>query len=298
MDILITGGTGFIGRHLCRALVEDQHHITVLSRKPEQVIQICGEHCSGVQSLDSLESDQHFQAIINLSGEAIAAGRWTDRRKNELRTSRIGITEQILSFIQRSTPKPSVLISGSAVGYYGDQGDTELDETSGTHDEFSHQLCSEWETEARRAEEFGVRVCILRIGLVIGDQGGFLKPMILPFRFGLGGPIANGKQWMSWIHRSDLIQIIKRLLSDTALSGAFNATTPHPVTNLEFSVTLAKILRRPAFIPVPGGVLKLLLGEMSGLLTGGQKVLPARLLEAKFRYQYDLLDEALHRPNH
>ncbi|MGH8550826.1 MAG: TIGR01777 family oxidoreductase [Methylococcales bacterium] len=301
MDIIITGGTGFIGRRLCRALVQEGHRLTVFSRKPEQVSTICGDQCAGIRSLKDLGNEQHFDAIINLSGESIAAERWTGRRKQILRDSRIGVSAEILEWIRRSPSNPPVLISGSAVGYYGNRGDTELVETSGALDDFGHRLCSDWESEARKAENYGVRVCIIRIGLVVGPKGGFLKPMLLPFKMGLGGPIAKGQQWMSWIHLKDLIEIIKRLINDPELSGVFNATSPRPVTNRDFTATLAKVLCRPAFIPVPGVLLKLLLGEMSTLLTGGQKVLPARLLEAGFHYQFtdlkDALRETLVHPN-
>ncbi|MCI0732742.1 MAG: TIGR01777 family oxidoreductase [Methylococcaceae bacterium] len=293
MNILITGGTGFIGRQCCRALGREGHRLTVLSRRPARVGAICGDHCTGIGSLENLENDSRFDAVINISGESIAGGRWTEARKKILRDSRIGVTAAVLEWIRQSPSKPSVLISGSAVGYYGNQGDAELTENNGAFDDFGHLLCSEWESEARKAEELGVRVCIIRTGLVVGPRGGFLKPMLLPFKMGLGGPIANGQQWMSWIHLTDLIGIIKRLLEDPELRGVFNATSPRPVTNREFTATLAKVLRRPAFIPVPGILLKLLLGEMSILLTGGQKVLPARLLAAGFQYQFANLDDAL-----
>ncbi len=293
MNILMTGGTGFIGQHLCRSLTRHNNQVTVLSRIPNRVPAICGPVCNGVGSIDDLGSDSEFDAIINLAGEPIIARRWTARRKEILRNSRAGTTRKIAGLIERSATRPSVLINASAVGYYGDQGDQELDESSPARDDFGHRLCVEWESEGQKAAAFGVRVCIIRIGLVIGEQGGFLKPMVTPFNLGLGGPISDGKQWMSWIHRDDLICIIERLLDDPSLSGVFNATTPSPATSRDFAKTLARLLGRPAIIPVPRLLLAMLLGERSMLLTGGQKALPVRLIENGFRFKYDQLEAAL-----
>lgn len=292
MTILITGGTGFIGRRLCRTLSQEGHRLTVLSRRPEQVATICGASCTGIRSLEELENE-HFDAIINLSGESIAAKPWTKRRKAVLGESRIGVTGRILSLIHRSSSKPSVLISASAVGYYGNQGDTEVVETSRALDDFGHRLCSEWENEAKKAENLGLRTCVIRIGPVIGARGGFLQTMLLPFRLGLGGPIATGRQWMSWIHLYDLVEIIKTLLVNPDYHGVFNATAPHPVTNHEFTTSLAGVLHRPAFIRIPDRLLTLLLGEMSTLLAGGQKALPARLVDAGFQFRFTRLEDAL-----
>ncbi|MGH8476213.1 MAG: TIGR01777 family oxidoreductase [Methylococcales bacterium] len=293
MNILITGGSGFIGRHMCRALSREGHGLTVLSRRPEQVGAICGASCAGIGSLERIDEHEHFDAIINLCGESIAARRWTNGRKAILKASRIDVTAGILSLIRRCASRPAVLINASAVGFYGNQGDRELVETSTAVDDFGHELCSEWENEALKAQSIGLRTSVMRIGLVIGRQGGFLKPMLLPFRLGLGGRIATGRQWMSWVHLDDLIEIIRFLLENQNLHGIFNATAPRPVTNREFTSTLARLLRRPAFMTIPGFVLSLLLGEMSGLLTGGQKVLPARLLDAGFPFRFTRLEDAL-----
>ena len=186
-----------------------------------------------------------------------------------------------------------MLISGSAIGYYGDQGDTVLTEQSPPHEDFSGQLCLDWETTAQQAERYGVRVCLIRTGLVIANGGGFLQRLLLPFRLGLGGRIGNGQQWMSWIHRQDWINIAMTMLNDTTMQGAYNATAPHPVTNAEFTQILAHCLNRPALLPVPAWVLKTLLGEMSELVLGSQRVLPERLLAQGFKFQYDDLAVAL-----
>ncbi|HHS83505.1 MAG TPA: TIGR01777 family protein [Gammaproteobacteria bacterium] len=293
MKILITGGTGFIGRRLCRLLVDRNHSLTVLSRNPAAGAGIVGDGIDFISDLDTLTPADRFDAIINLAGAPIFAGRWTERRKQLIRDSRIQTTAKLIAFIERSAQKPAVLISGSAVGYYGDQGDTLLDEASTGHDEFSHQLCRDWEAEAERARQYGVRVCLLRTGLVIGEGGGFLRPMLLPFRLGLGGRLGSGKQWMSWIHIEDHVAMVCTLLENPDLKGIFNATAPNPVTNREFTRTLAHLLRRPALLPVPAGVLRLLLGEMSDLLLGGQRVLPARFQQAGFQFRYPELEPAL-----
>ncbi len=294
MNILITGGTGFIGRKLCRSLINKGHDLTVLSRKPETVPLLCGKQVQSIDNLDKLKETENFKAIINLAGEGIADTRWSKNRKKILVNSRINITEQLIAFINRVQKKPSVLISGSAVGYYGNQGATILTEKSKAfNDGFAHQLCSSWETSAQKAENLGVRVCILRTGLVIGNDGGFLAKMQPAFKLGLGGKVGNGQQWMSWIHRSDLIRIIEQMLNSIEMKGVYNGTSPNPVTNLMLTKCLAKKIHRPAILPVPAIVLKLMLGEMADLLLGGQRVIPARLQEINFQFQFNTLDEAL-----
>ncbi|MCK5190489.1 MAG: TIGR01777 family oxidoreductase, partial [Methylococcales bacterium] len=291
--ILITGGTGFIGKSLCRKLLENNDKLTVLSRRPEKVPQLCGKTTQAISSISDLTTEEHFDAIINLAGEGIADARWTSARKQKLLDSRIKTTEQLIAFIDRATEKPKVLISGSAVGFYGNQGDKQLDENSAIHDDFAHQLCARWEAAAKAAEAHGVRVCIIRTGLVIGNDGGFLKRMLPAFKLGMGGPLGDGRQWMSWIHRTDFIAIIDKLLESKVMQGIFNATAPEPVSNAEFSQALGNVLNRPTFIPVPAFVLKTLLGEMSELLLGGQRVLPERIEQAGFKFQFKTLEQAL-----
>ncbi len=293
MKILITGGTGFIGKKLCHLLLYKNHQLTVLSRKPNKVQSCCGQSVKAIKSIDQLTKSDSFDAIINLAGEGIADSRWTDTRKQALVDSRIITTNQLVAYIKRAKEKPKVLISGSAIGYYGNKGSTILHEQSIPDDDFAHQLCAKWEDTAQEAEDFGVRVCIIRTGLVIGKNGGFLKRMLLPFKLGLGGPIAGGQQWMSWIHRADLIAIIDKLLVSDVLHGIFNATAPEPVSNAEFSQTLGKVLHRPALIPLPAIILKVLLGEMSSLLIGGQRVLPDLIEQAGFEFQFKTLEQAL-----
>ncbi len=293
MKLLITGGTGFIGRLVCKNLTHQGHELTVFSRRPNEVKSICGQSTTAITSLNDLTPDNHFHAIINLAGEPIANARWTTARKKALRDSRIGITNQLIEFIARAEIKPAVMVSGSAIGFYGDQDDSILDEQSEYFDDFSHHLCADWEQSANQAAGLGVRVCILRTGLVIGKQGGFVQRMLLPFKLGLGGKIGTGRQWMSWIHRADLVAIIELMLNSSDMNGIYNGTAPNPVTNLEFTQSLATILKRPALLPVPGLVLKLMLGEMSELLLGGQRVMPQRLTEQGFKFRFDTLSNAL-----
>lgn len=295
MNILITGGTGFIGKPLCASLLKHGHLLTVLSRRPELVLKLCGDTVNAVDSLGTLTAEMHFDAIINLAGEGIADKRWSKQRKQQLLDSRIQTTNQMIAFISRAKQKPSVLVSGSAIGFYGDKGDELLTENSHitTSDDFAHQLCVEWEQAALKATDDGVRVCLLRTGLVVGNDGGFLQRMLTPFKLGLGGRIGDGQQWMSGVHRNDLIGMIDMLLTASDLNGVFNATAPNPVTNHAFTQTLAKVLKRPAVLTVPAIVLKLAMGEMASLLLGGQRVIPRRFLDHGYQFQFEHLESAL-----
>ncbi len=293
MKVLITGGTGFIGSALVRSLAEKGFQVTVLSRSPGSVEKICGPGICALGNLDQLRAEDTYQVIINLAGAPIFGPRWSDARKQVIRDSRIGLTERLIASMARMKVKPDLLISGSAVGYYGNQGDVVLTEQSATRNDFSHLLCADWEDAAKNAEQFGVRVCLIRTGLVLGEGGGILQRMVLPFRLGLGGRLGDGRQWMSWIHRQDWIAIAQTMIADSSMQGAYNATAPNPVTNREFTRILAHCLKRPALFPVPAGLLKLLLGEMSELVLGSQRVLPERLLEQGFRFKYTDLSSAL-----
>lgn len=294
MRILVTGGTGFIGRALCRELSTAGHRLLVLSRRPQRVPLLCGHGAAAVDKLDHLAPEESFDAVVNLAGEPIVGRRWTAARKRALWDSRIGLTEQLVDCIARSKTKPSVLLSGSAVGYYGDQGDRLLDESSpAMADDFGHRLCAAWEAAADKARGLDVRVCILRTGLVLGPGGGLLQRMLPPFRLGLGGTLGSGTQWMSWIHLHDHVRAMITLMESPELSGTFNLTAPNPVTNREFTACLAGKLHRSALLPLPSRLLKLLFGEMADLLLGGQRVVPRRLTEAGFRFRYDSLESAL-----
>ncbi len=294
IKILVTGGTGFIGSALTRCLVNNGYHVTVLSRATSSSVKsVCGPEVDVLGSFDQIEADDFYNIVINLAGAPIFGSRWTDNRKNILRDSRIKLTEQLINSIARMSIKPELLINGSAIGYYGDQGDTQLTEQSEVKADFSQKLCSDWEQEALKAELMGIRVCLMRTGLVLGEGGGLLQRMLLPFRLGLGGRLGAGNQWMSWIHRDDWIAIALKMIKDSSMQGAYNATAPNPVTNSQFTLTLAESLHRPALLPVPAWLLKSLLGEMSELVLGSQRVLPARLNLEGYQFKFTHLESAL-----
>jgi len=293
MHILLTGGTGLIGRQLCRHWLSQGHRLTVLSRSPGKVAKICGAQVRGIALFEDL-GQEPVDAIINLAGAPIADRLWTSRRKALLWSSRITLTETMLAWLESREQKPQVLISGSAIGWYGDGGERELTEKSApVIDDFASQLCIAWEETAQRAEALGMRVIFVRTGLVLSAEGGFLSRLLLPFKLGLGGPLGSGRQWMPWIHIKDQIALIDFLLHQKNASGPYNACAPKPVRNREFAKTLGNVLHRPAFMPMPALALKVGLGELSSLLLGGQKAMPARLLEAGFIFQFTDLRAAL-----
>ncbi|WP_280553765.1 TIGR01777 family oxidoreductase [Halomonas sp. 25-S5] len=296
MRVLITGGSGFVGQRLCRRLKEAGHRLLVVSREPEQVRDRLPEGSDIRRSvLDFVDTPP--DAIVNLAGESIAARRWSDDQKKRLIDSRVNITGDLVMLceqLQASQGRmPRLMVSASAMGYYGDQGDREVTEQTPPHDEFAHRLCKRWEDTAREAADFGVRVALLRIGLVLDAGGGSLQKMLPPFKLGLGGRFGDGKQFMPWIHREDLVGAILFLLERDDLEGPFNASAPHPVTNAEFTRTLAKQLGRPALMPVPAIALETAFGEMSRLLLTGADMRPTRLLEAGFEFRFPTLEKAL-----
>ena len=292
MHILMTGGTGLIGRKLCRHWLAQGHRTTVWSRDPDTVAKVCGPEVLGVRRLQDVVGS--VDAVVNLAGAPIADHHWTKKRKVVLWSSRILLTETLLAWMKIQTQKPAVLISGSAVGWYGNCGDRKLTEDSGPEQgDFSRHLCVAWEEAALRAEDLGVRVVLVRTGLVLAEEGGFLSRLLLPFKLALGGPIGDGRQWMPWVHIKDQISLIDFLLHKTDASGPYNACAPCPVRNMEFAKTLGMVLHRPSFIPMPAFVLKIGLGELSGLLLGGQRAMPKKLLSAEFTYQFPQLKAAL-----
>ncbi|HCI13395.1 MAG: TIGR01777 family protein [Gallionellales bacterium GWA2_60_142] len=293
MRILITGGTGLIGRRLCKALLADGHELTVFSRKPDSVAAKCGAGVHAMAALNEWKPSQTFDAVVNLAGEPIVDERWTEKRKQVLWDSRIALTEELVRRIAAAECKPAVLLSGSAIGYYGGRGDEELDENSAVGDDFPARLCVAWEAAARAAESHGVRVCLQRTGLVLSTEGGLLGRMVPPFKLGMGARIGDGKEWMSWIHIDDLIAVMLRLLRDEQMHGPYNATSPQPVTNAEFTRELASVLRRPALFVAPPALLKLSMGESASLVLEGQRVLPKRLESAHYRFRFPELRGAL-----
>lgn len=293
MHILLTGGTGLIGRALCQFWLRQGHQLTVWSRRPERVAALCGDGVRGIARLEEL-ADTPLDAVINLAGAPIADRPWTHKRKALLWDSRVALTERLLAWLESRDQRPRVLISGSAVGWYGDGGERELHESDApVVEDFAAQLCGAWEETAQRAETLGMRVVLLRTGLVLAPAGGFLKRLLLPFRLGLGGPIGNGRQWMPWIHLQDEIGLIDFLLQRDDARGPYNACAPQPARNRDFTRALGRALHRPALLPVPGPLLKLGLGELSGLLLGGQKALPQRALADGYVFRFTDLDSAL-----
>ncbi|MFQ6023275.1 MAG: TIGR01777 family oxidoreductase [Acidiferrobacterales bacterium] len=293
MKILVTGGTGFIGSALFRRLRADDHSVTVLTRDRQRVRQHLSGRVIAIESMDELTEKNAPEVIVNLAGLSLGSGRWTDDLKQTFVSSRVDVTRQLVAYISRTRRRPRVLISGSAVGYYGARGDEELDEDSAPGDEYQANLCKAWEAEALKAEDLGVRVCRLRSGVVLGKGGGALSSLLPPFRLGLGGHVGSGKQWMSWIHIDDLVSIIMHLMINESLKGAFNCTAPNPETNLDFARKLGAALRRPVFTWAPGWVVRSLVGEMAHLYLTGQKVLPKKVLESGYRFKYPDLSMAL-----
>lgn len=293
---LITGGTGFIGTALVCDLVADGHTAVVLTRRPDKHRPRFPSQVSLIDSLAAVPAEVTFDGIVNLAGEGIADKRWSEARKRELIDSHAGVTREVVKLVARLKSKPAVMVSGSAVGWYGAQGDKPLDEKSPPVEEFSHELCREWEEAARGAEELGVRLCIVRLGPVLEKHGGMLKRLLPPFRLGLGGPIGDGSQVISWIHRSDVLRGIRFLLDTPATRGVYNLTAPVPATNREFARELGRALHRPAFLPLPAFVVRAAFGEMGeSLLLRGQRVLPLRLNRAGFLFDYERIEDAFSR---
>lgn len=302
MKILVTGSSGLVGTALCNSLRADGYGIVRLTR-PESAAQIESQEemirwnpPHGSLDLAAMES---ADAVVHLAGASIAQGRWTPARKEMLRSSRVDSTRHLVAGLARLNRKPRVFISASAIGYYGDRGDETLTESSAPAQDFLARLCSDWEAAAFEAENHSIRTAILRFGIILDVRGGALPRILLPFRLGLGGRLGSGKQWMSWISLTDSINVIRYAIENESVCGPVNAVSPNPVSNAEFTRTLAAVLRRPALFPAPRFVLRLALGEMAdALLFSSQRVIPQKLLE--FRYPFlhpnlqDALDSILH----
>lgn len=292
MKILITGATGLIGTALQKSLRAKGHELLLASRRPPKdnsYVQWDVE--SGFAEPDRLEG---IDAVVHLAGENISALRWTDEKKKAIRDSRVLGTRSIVDTISDLKQRPKVLIAASAIGFYGDRGDEELTETSKSGKNFLAEVSREWEAEARRAEDSGVRTVLLRTGIVLSKDGGALATMLTPFKFGLGGVIGDGKQWMSWVSLEDHIEAINFALENENIRGAVNSVSPHPVTNQEFTKVMGDVLYRPTFIPVPEFAVHLAFGEMGeALLLDSMKVMPKRLLDAGFKFKFPDLKKAI-----
>lgn len=290
--VLVTGATGFIGHYFCQSAVTKGFNVIALVRDIDKAKHRLPD-VSLVASLSELPSEKiHY--VVNMAGEPLAKGRWNERRKQAFLESRVGTTNQLLDHFKNLPEPPDVLISGSAVGYYGPYCDKLLDEAAKHHESFSHNLCSEWEHSAAQFAPLGTRVCYLRTGIVLGDGEGALSQMVPPFKMGLGGRIGSGKQWMPWIHIDDEIALIFHCIKRSDISGSVNGSSPNPVTNQQFSKTLGKVLSRPVIFPMPAFVAKLLFGEMAEeILLTGQRAYPRKALESGFEFSYPELAPAL-----
>ncbi|HZN44510.1 MAG TPA: TIGR01777 family oxidoreductase [Nitrospiraceae bacterium] len=297
MRIIVTGGTGFIGHALVQTLLQNGHAVTVLTRRACPAQNLLGN--TKVVEWNPMASgswEQEFSgvdAVINLAGEPIADGRWTESRKHSMTQSRIDATKAIVEALRAYSTRPCTLINASGIGYYGTSNGISIYETVGAGNDFLADLCVKWEGEARRAEDFGVRVVRLRFGMVLENDGGALAKMVLPFRLFLGGPIMPGTQWVSWIHRQDVIGLVQWALSHLNVTGAVNAVSPDPVTMRTFCRTIGQVLNRPSWLPVPQFILRAGLGELGTVMTTGQRVLPQAALQGGYTFFYPTLEPAL-----
>jgi uncharacterized protein (TIGR01777 family) len=319
----VTGATGFVGTALCAELLRRGHQVVALSRDPRRaqarlpgVVAVAwGDAPSASDPLPS-SSDPGAEAwieelllrrlsqgvrstplppvdaVIHLAGENVA-GRWNDAKKQRIRESRVAGTRRLVEAIRQATPRPAVLLSASAVGYYGDRGEEQLTEAASPGSDFLAEVCRAWEAEAGRAEEMGVRVARLRLGIVLDRDGGALAPMLTPFRMGAGGPMGSGRQWFPWVHRADVVGLFLFALENAQASGPINVVAPGIVRSSEFAHALGRALHRPAFLPAPAFALRLLLGEFADSVLASQRVLPARALELGYGFQYPQLEPAL-----
>ena len=294
MNITVTGATGFIGNRLVHELLQAGHSIHALGRKRNtglpQAVRF--SEWRSTEAEPPSESLATADAIVHLAGEPVAQ-RWTPEAKQRIRSSRVDGTRNLVTALSKQARRPQVLVCASAIGYYGSRGDEVLTETSPPGRDFLAQVVVDWEQAARQAETLGIRVVPLRFGVVLGKDGGALPKMLPPFRLGLGGRLASGQQWMSWIHVEDVIGLIRFALENATARGPMNATSLHPATNAEFTQELAAALHRPAIFPVPRFALNLLFGEMAEVIVGSQRVLPKAAQTAGFQFQYPELRQAL-----
>lgn len=298
MHVVVTGGTGFIGRALCASLQQSGYRVTVLTRRPSEATRLCGPRVTAVEWNDGGSGAwetalEGADAVVNLAGAPIADARWTTARKRLLTESRVRGTGRLVKAMSRRSSPPPVLISASGIGYYGASDDRVLGEGAARGHGFLADLCLEWEAAALEAASFGTRVVTLRTGMVLEQDGGALPKMLFPFRLFAGGPIMPGTQWVSWIHRRDHIGLIQWALATSSVSGPVNAVAPGAVTMKTFCDALGQVLHRPSWLPVPGFALKAALGELGTLMTTGQRVSPAKALAGGYVFQFPALEPAL-----
>jgi uncharacterized protein (TIGR01777 family) len=291
MRIAITGATGFVGRALVNALVERGDEVVAISRSPERARSLLPLIAAHHAHDDLHRAFDGADAIVHLAGESVV-GRWSNEKRRAIRDSRVEGTRAIVDALADLDRRPQALISASAIGFYGDRGDEDCTEDSGPGADFLATTSVEWESEAARATDYGLRVASMRIGIVLGTGGGALEAMLLPFKLGAGGPLGSGRQWWSWIHIRDLVRMLVTAV-DESWTGSYNATAPYPERQKDFARILGRALSRPAILPAPGFALRAILGEFSTELLNGKRVIPERAQKAGFRFEFEHLDDAL-----
>ncbi len=296
MRILITGATGLIGKSLCQRLAEEGHEIVVLSRRPKAAELVPGAKTfrwEAEEGAPGPEVWEGVEAVVHLAGEPVAASRWTAGQKKRIRESRVTGTRNLVGGIEKLSSRPKVFVSGSAVGFYGNRGDDVLTETSDPGEGFLVDVCLDWESEATRARDLGLRVALVRTGVVLSAEGGALEKMLPPFKLGLGGRLGGGRQWFPWIHLDDIAGVVRHALLTPAVTGPINGAAPGIVTNEVFTKELAAALHRPVFLPVPELALRIAMGEMAEVVMASQRVSPKVAEETGYRFRYPQLREAL-----
>jgi uncharacterized protein (TIGR01777 family) len=302
MKVFITGGTGLVGTHLVSRLRQRQDSVVLLTRRLSAARERFGSDCilvegDPVQAGPWMDAVADSDAVVNLAGESIFGRRWNEEYKTLLHDSRLKTTDNIVKALAKqpttAAGTPKVLVNASAIGYYGPRGDEEIDENGSAGNDFLAKICIDWEKAASAAKDHGVRVAIVRIGVVLDKAGGALAKMLTPFKMCMGGPVGSGKQWMSWVHNDDLAGIFLQALDNAEAKGPLNGTAPQPVTNKEFGKALGRALGRPSFMPTPAFGLRLMLGEVADIITTGQRVLPKKAQALGYSFKFPDIDSAL-----
>jgi uncharacterized protein (TIGR01777 family) len=297
MRTIITGGSGLIGRALAANLTADGHEVIVLSRNPDRATGlpkgVRAERWDGRTAEGWSHLADGANAIVNLAGENIAAGRWTAGRKRRIRDSRLNAGQAVVQVVEGATHKPKVVVQSSGIGYYGPRGAEEITEEASAGNDFLSQVAIDWEASTAPLDDMGLRRPIIRTGVVLSTQGGALPRLLLPFKLFVGGPLGGGRQWLPWIHIADEVSAIRFLMEHPEANGPFNLSAPNPLTNADFSRVLGKVIKRPAFLPTPGFALRLVLGEMATALLDGQRAVPRRLLDLGFAFRFPEAEAAL-----
>lgn len=296
MKILITGATGLIGRKLCHSLTGDGHTVVAVSRSPEKVRNLAAAELLKWDTMTGLPPAQALSGvdgIVHLAGEPVADKAWSDEQKKRIKDSRVISTRNLVDAVRAADPRPPIFVSASAVGYYGDRGDEKLYEESPPGKGFLSEVCQVWEREAEPVSELGVRLAVVRIGVVLSLEGGAMPKMLAPVKLGVGGPLGSGRQWFPWIHIDDIIGILRHAISTETLAGPINGAAPEEVTNAEFTRQLARMLGRPAFLPTPEFALKLIFGERAAVLLASNRVIPKVAEQSGYKFKFANLTPAL-----